>query len=332
MVGTVLAWLAGLIVLGLVGYLLVACAFVVRQQHVAVIERLGKFNRIVDSGLHFKLPLIERLVYQASLLTSLSSFQIDVKTKDNVTIGLTVSVQHKVNNAPAARAQESGVYKSFYQLAEPLRQMQDMVTDALRSTIPKNTLDEVFEAKDSIAYLVRELVQERMAGYGFDIVNVLITEIQLPKQVENSMNRINAAERDKAATQFEAEALRIKRVTEAEAEAEAMRKTGEGIAAQRVAIAEGIKNSLETIKESGVSVADANRLFEFTQHNDMMVEMARQAKASTIVLPYGFEREASVFAQQMVAETVANQHTVTHTHAGLVDESRLGAAKPGGGE
>ena len=115
------------------------------------------------------------------------------------------------------------------------------------------------------------------------------------------MNEINAAQRERQAAQDLAEADKIKRVTEAQAEAESMQKTGQGIAAQRVAIAKGIKQSLNTIQEAGVSEAEANELFLFTQWTEMMRAFAESGTASTVVLPSDFNESRSMFSQMVSA-------------------------------
>ena len=201
------------------------------------------------------------------------------------------------------------MYKSYYMLQQPVAQMRDFITDALRSSIPVYTLDEVFAKKDDIAKDVNATVSEQMDAYGFTLVSTLITKIALPAEVEDSMNQINAAQRTKAAAQDLAEADRIRRVTEAKAEAEAMEKAGEGIANQRKAIAMGIKDSLETIQETGVGNDEANQLFMFTQWTEMMNEFAKSGRASTVVLPTDFRDSASMFEQIIAAEQVAKDNT-----------------------
>ena len=230
-----------------------------------------------------------------------NGFNIDVKTEDNVTIGLEISAQYHVSYERGNSPQESGVYKSYYMLQQPVAQMRDFITDALRSSIPVYTLDEVFAKKDDIAKDVNATVSEQMDAYGFTLVSTLITKIALPAEVEDSMNQINAAQRTKAAAQDLAEADRIRRVTEAVAEAEAMEKAGEGIANQRKAIAAGIKESLETIQETGVGNSEANQLFMFTQWTEMMGEFAKTGKASTVLLPSDFTQTASMFEQMLAA-------------------------------
>ena len=276
-----------------------AC-YVVEQQHAVIIERLGKFNRIVNAGFHMKVPVIDRKAATVSLRTMKNGFGIDVKTQDNVTIGLEVSAQYHVSYDMGAGPADSGIYKSYYMLQEPVDQMRDFITDALRSSIPVYTLD------DDIAKDVNATVSEQMAAYGFTLVSTLITKIALPTEVENSMNDINAAQRKRAAAQELAEADRIKRVTEATAEAEAMEKAGEGIANQRKAIALGIKDSLEIIQETGVGNDEANQLFMFTQWSEMMTEFARTGKTSTVVLPSDFSQSASMFEQMLTASKVQN--------------------------
>ena len=279
--------------------------FIVEQQHAVIIERLGRFHRIVGAGFHAKIPFVDRKAATVSLRTMKNGFNIDVKTEDNVTIGLEVSAQYHVSYEMGAGPADSGVYKSYYMLQQPVAQMRDFITDALRSSIPVYTLDEVFAKKDDIAQDVNATVSEQMAAYGFTLVSTLITRIALPAEVEDSMNQINAAQRTKAAAQDLAEADRIRRVTEARAEAEAMEKAGEGIANQRKAIAVGIKDSLESIQETGVSNNEANLLFMYTQWTEMMTEFARTGKSSTVVLPSNFKESASMF-EQMVAAAETN--------------------------
>lgn len=296
----------GTVLLVLVIVLIVLGIYIVPQQQSVVIERLGKFNRITGPGIHLLIPLIERKASQLSMKTDRLSFKLDAKTADNVTIVLEVSAQYHVDyDNGDGQPETSGVYRAFYTLAEPIAQMQDYLSDALRSSIPAYALDDVFSKKDDIARDVNANVSETMRGYGWSLVSTLITGINLPTSVETSMNDINAAQRQREAAQSLADADKIKRVTSAQAEAEAMEKTGRGIAAQRIAIAQGIKDSLETIKESGVSEAEANELFLFTQWTEMMAGFAKNGKGSTVVLPANFNESRSMFEQMLAVQKAA---------------------------
>lgn len=272
-------------------------AYVVNQQTAAVIERFGRYLKSTGPGLHVKIPVIDTIAAKVSLRTNQSEFTISAKTADNVTIGMRVAVQYCVD------ATEQGIYDSFYKLSNPVEQMNSYIIDALRSAIPNYTLDAVYEAKDDIAQGVQQQVADRMRGYGYIIQSTLITGIALPSDVEDSMNRINSAQREKEAAQALAEAERIKVVTEARAHAEAMEQAGIGIANQRKAIATGIAESLDAIKASGVSTQEANTLFLFTQWTDMMTDFAKTGRTSTVVLPSDFNSTASMFEQLLAANT-----------------------------
>lgn len=282
----------------LIVVLVVLGAYVVNQQTMYIIERLGKFHTITGPGFHVKIPVIDVIAAKVDLRTNQSEFPISAKTSDNVTIKMKVAVQYCVENT------EQGIYDSFYKLSNPVEQMNSYIIDALRSAIPNYTLDQVYEAKDDIAQGVQQQVAERMRGYGYLIQSTLITGIALPADVEESMNKINSAQREKEAAQALAEAERIKVVTEARAHAEAMEQAGIGIAAQRKAIANGIAESLDAIKASGVSTQEANTLFLFTQWTDMMDGFAKTGKASTVVLPSDFNSTASMFEQMLTANEV----------------------------
>ena len=280
---------------------LIKCAYIVQQQQVYIIERLGKFHRLSYQGLKFKIPFIDRIVAKMSLRTMNSTQTLNMKTKDNVTISMDIVTQYHVDYTMGNAPHESGVYRAYYMLTDPVDQMNAYIADALRAVSAKYTLDETYENKVEIAQDVQESVALSMAAYGYTIVSTLITNIQLPQSVANSMNEINAAQRERQAAQNLAEADKIKRVTEAQAEAESMQKTGQGIAAQRVAIAKGIKQSLNTIQEAGVSEAEANELFLFTQWTEMMRAFAESGTASTVVLPSDFNESRSMFSQMVSA-------------------------------
>lgn len=292
------------VLLALLGWM---SLFIVPQQKAVIIERLGKFNRVTGAGLRVKIPLIEVIAARVDLRTRQEEFAIDAKTRDNVTVTMAIAAQYRVSTAPGATPQQSGIYRSYYMLANPVSQMRSYLIDALRSSVPQYTLDEVFDKKDAIASDVNRTVSDLMVDYGYDVVSTLITSIDLPADVEQSMNRINSAQREKEAAQSLAEAERIKVVTEARARAEAMEQAGRGIAAQRKAIADGISESLAVIKSSGVSAAEANQLFIFTQWTDMMSEFARNGRQTTVVLPSDFSQTASMFEQMLVAQKTEDE-------------------------
>lgn len=275
--------------------------YVVRQRHVAIVERLGRFSSITGPGFHVKVPFCDR-IHDVNLMTEDEHLTLNAKTADNVTITLEVSVQYHVD--ATGTSEDSGVYRSFYTLTDPVGQMRDYLADALRSQVPNLTLDQVFSEKDTIARDIDETLGERMRAYGYAVETVLITDIKLPKDVQESMNRIVASKNDLESATNDANAAKAKTVIAAKAKAEAMKAEGEGIADQRVAIARGIRDSLDTIRGSELTSTEANRLFEYTQWVDMMERFAEHGPA-TMVLPSDFQDTASTFAQVVAARGIA---------------------------
>lgn len=297
----------GILILVIVVMVVGGSFFVVQQQHEAVIERLGKFKAIVGPGFHVKLPFIDKVVQHVSMRTMSLQSNIESKTKDNVTITMDVSIQYHVDYNMGDGGLNSGTYRAYYMLANPMDQINAYVADALRSAIPSYDLDEVFSEKDAIAEMVNDTVSNRMMEYGFVIVRTLITQIDLPRDVQDAMNAINAARRQQEAANGLAEAERTKIRIKAQGEAEAAEQQGRGVALQRTAIANGIKESLDTIQASGVSADDANLLFMYTQWVDMMTAFAESGNASTVVLPNDFESSTSMFSQMLAADKASTE-------------------------
>src|SRR5574343_1448990 len=221
---------------------LFSCFFTVKQQTAVVVERFGKFLSIRNSGLQLKIPVIDRIAGRVNLRIQQLDVIIETKTKDNVFVKMKVSVQFKV-------IQEK-VYEAFYKLEYPHDQITAYVFDVVRAEVPKLILDDVFVRKDDIAIAVKRELNEAMTTYGYDIINTLVTDIDPDIQVKNAMNRINAAEREKTAAEFESEAQRIRIVAKAKAEAESKRLQGQGIADQRREIARGLVESVEDRKST----------------------------------------------------------------------------------
>ena len=208
-----------LIILGI----LISMLYVVRQQSVAIVERFWTLSKIATSGIHMRLPFgIDKIAARIQLRLLQSEIVVETKTKDNVFVMMNVATQYRVN--------EQNVTDAYYKLMRPEAQIKSYIEDALRSSVPKLTLDELFEKKDEIALEVQHQVAEEMTTYGYIIVKTLITKVEPDAEVKQSMNEINAAQRKRVAAQELAEADKIKIVTAAEAEAEKDRLHGVGIA------------------------------------------------------------------------------------------------------
>jgi regulator of protease activity HflC (stomatin/prohibitin superfamily) len=291
------AFFISFLVLGLI--ILFSSFFTVKQQTAVVIERFGKFTSIRNSGLQLKLPVIDRVAGRVNLRIQQLDVLIETKTKDNVFIKMKVSVQFKVI--------QDKVYDAFYKLEYPHDQITAYVFDVVRAEVPKLILDDVFVRKDDIAVAVKRELNEAMVSYGYDIINTLVTDIDPDIQVKNAMNRINAADREKTAAEFESEAQRIRIVAKAKAEAESKKLQGQGIADQRREIARGLVESVEVLNSVGINSQEASALIVVTQHYDTLQAIGADTNSNLILLPNSPQAGSDMLNNMVASFSASNQ-------------------------
>ena len=288
-----------ILIILLLGGILYASFFTVKQQTAAILERFGKFNIIRPSGLHLKIPIIDKVAGRLSLKIQQLDVIIETKTLDDVFVKLKVSVQYKVL--------ENKVYDAFYKLDYPHDQITSYVFDVVRAEVPKMKLDDVFVKKDDIALAVKAELNDAMINYGFDIIRTLVTDIDPDPQVKIAMNRINASEREKVAAQYEGDAQRILIVERAKAEAESKRLQGQGIADQRREIARGLEESVEVLNKVGINSQEASALIVVTQHYDTLQSIGQQTNSNLILLPNSPQAGSTMLNDMVASFTASNQ-------------------------
>lgn len=279
--------------------ILISSFFVVKQQTAAIIERFGRFQGIRQSGLQLKIPLVDRIAGKMSLKIQQLDVIIETKTLDDVFVRLKVSVQYKVI--------KDKVYDAFYKLDYPHDQITSYVFDVVRAEVPKMKLDDVFVKKDDIALAVKAELNDAMSDYGFDIIKTLVTDIDPDAQVKAAMNRINAADREKTAAQFEGDAARILIVEKAKAEAESKRLQGQGIADQRREIARGLEESVEVLNKVGINSQEASALIVVTQHYDTLQSIGQETNSNLILLPNSPQAGSQMLNDMVASFTASNQ-------------------------
>ncbi|WBX76681.1 SPFH domain-containing protein [Tenacibaculum ovolyticum] len=273
--------------------------FTVKQQTAAIIERFGKFQSIRQSGLHFKIPIVDKIAGKLSLKIQQLDVIIETKTLDDVFVKIKVSVQYKVV--------KDKVYDSFYKLDYPHDQITSYVFDVVRAEVPKMKLDDVFVKKDDVAIAVKSELNEAMMTYGYDIIKTLVTDIDPDAQVKEAMNRINAADREKTAAQYEGDAQRILIVERAKAEAESKRLQGQGIADQRREIARGLEESVEVLNRAGINSQEASALIVITQHYDTLQSIGADTNSNLILLPNNPNAASSMLNDMVASFAATNQ-------------------------
>jgi regulator of protease activity HflC (stomatin/prohibitin superfamily) len=284
-------------------YVIFGSFFTVETAEVAVITRFGKFLRIADAGLNWKSPFFDSVAGRVSLRVIQITLTMETKTKDNVFVTIPISVQNRVR--------PEKVFDAYYKLADPVAQIKSYVEQVILGHVPGMTLDEVFASQSSIAAAVKQELDADMAGFGYEIVNVLVTDIVPDAKVKSAMNDINAAQREQVAANARGEAEKILVVKKAEAEAESKALQGQGIANQRKAIIEGLQVSIEQFQKvvEGASAKEVMQLVMVTQYFDTLKSIGESDRTNTLFLthsPAAVKEVSDQILQSMLVAERAN--------------------------
>ena len=274
--------------------------FTVSTAQMAVITRFGKFLRVAEPGLNWKMPYFDTVAGVVSLRVNQITLTMETKTKDNVLVTIPISVQNRVR--------PEKVFDAFYKLSDPVAQIKSYVEQVILGHVPGMTLDEVFATQSSIAAAVKQELDADMSTFGYEIVNVLVTDIVPDSKVKSAMNDINAAQREQVAANARGEAEKILVVKKAEAEAESKALQGQGIANQRKAIIEGLQVSIEQFQKvvDGASSRDVMQLVLVTQYFDTLKSIGESDRTNTLFLSHspGSVKEVSdqILESMLVAQ------------------------------
>ncbi|WCJ20810.1 Hypersensitive-induced response protein-like protein 1 [Euphorbia peplus] len=258
------------------------CCVQVDQSTIAVKETFGKYDEILQPGCHC-MPwfLGSRVAGHLSLRLQQLDVRCETKTKDNVFVTVVASIQYR----PLAQKESD----AFYKLTNTKGQIQAYVFDVIRASVPKLNLDDAFEQKNEIAKAVEEELEKAMSAYGYEIVQTLIVDIEPDEHVKRAMNEINAAARMRVAANEKAEAEKIVQIKRAEGEAESKYLSGVGIARQRQAIVDGLRDSVLgfSVNVPGTTAKDVLDMVLITQYFDTMKEIGAASKSSAVFIPHG---------------------------------------------
>lgn len=286
--------LYGVLILFVIGTIL-SGFFQVQTAEAAVIQRMGKFNRVATAGINFKLPWLDQIAGRIDLRVQQLALDVETKTKDNVFVKIPVSVQYHVI--------PDHVYEAFYKLANPKQQISSYVFNVILGHVPKMNLDDAFLQQSDIAVAIKEGLDDVMKTYGYAIDQALVTDIEPDEKVKAAMNEINAAQREQVAASARGEAEKILKVKQAEAEAQSKALQGQGIANQRKAIIEGLRESVENFSAAveGTTPKDVMMLVLVTQYLDTMKEIGTQDKSNTIFVSHSPASVGDLFKQMQDA-------------------------------
>ena len=286
-------------------FIILSGLFIVKQQTAVIVERFGRFNSIRHAGLNFKIPIVDRIAGRISLKIQQLDVIVETKTQDDVFVHLKISVQFQV--------QREHVYNAFYKLQNPHEQITAFIFDTVRAEVPKMILDDVFVKKEEIALAIQRELKDAMLDYGYDIIKALVTDIDPDEKVKIAMNRINAAQREKVAAQYEGDAQRILIVERAKAEAESKRLQGKGIADQRREIAKGLEESVKVLDRAGINSQEASALIVITQHYDTLQSVGSETNSNLILLPNSPNAASNLLNDMVTSLVAANKINETST-------------------
>src|SRR4051812_25926737 len=309
--------------MGVAIFLMFGPLFTVNQQTAAIVQRFGRFIRVAQPGLNFRVPLIEVIAGRINLRVQQLDVKVETKTEDNVFVHVIVAVQYHVL--------ENKVYEAFYKLSDADTQITAFVFDVVRARVPRMRLDDLFEKKDEIAEAVKDELAHVMDGFGYGIVKALVTDIDPDHKVKEAMNEINAAQRMRVAATEKGEAERILRVKSAEAEAQSKALQGKGIADQRRAIIDGLRESVDDFQKAvpGATSQDVMNLVLMTQYFDTLKEIGQASKTNTILIPHSPGHLADLTAQMRNAMITAD---AVHEHQANGDRATKTAHHGEGGK
>ncbi len=284
-------------------FILALGIFTVQQQTRAIVERFGRYLRTAGPGLNVKIPFVDYIAQNVSLRVQQLPVEIETKTSDNVFVKLFVAVQFRVIEGREA--------DSYYKLQDHVEQIKSYVLDVVRAKVPKMTLDEVFERKDDVGLAVKSELDVSMKVYGFEIPNALVTDVNPADNVKAAMNDIQTQQRLQVAAAAKGEANKILVVKNAEAEAESKRLQGEGIAKQRSAIVDGLRDSIAafTGQIGSVSASEALNLVLLTQYFDTLKEIGVSSGSKVILVPHSPGGMSDIAEQVRAAIITGNEAT-----------------------
>jgi len=263
--------------------LILICAFfgsffTIHTKQAGIIERFGKFKCIATEGLNWKIPFIESLVYTEDLNMQLMDIEVQSKTKDDATVTIPVRVQYFVL--------ANKVKEAYYELDDPEAQIKAHVENVILGMIPKTDLDDTYQQEDAVAKKIKDVLTSVMEKFGYSIENALVIKIVPADEVVKAMNDINAARREKIATEARAAGEKVLLIAKAEGEKQAQILSGEGVAGEQKAIVQGLKDSLKDFEEGvqGLTPDTAMAMIMMARYFDALKVIGGQS--NTILLPH----------------------------------------------
>jgi regulator of protease activity HflC (stomatin/prohibitin superfamily) len=258
-------------------FLLLSCIKIVNQQSVLIVETLGKFSKVLTPGINFLIPIVQQVRYKAVLFGQNMDFAIVAITSDKVTIRLDTTLIYHI--------QPDKVAASYYSLADPISVMKTTIENSIRSYVALQTHEEILQKRDELTQYLVDHLRLKFETWGREIDAFQIKDVVLPQEITDAMSKVIASKRLQEAAEFEANAKKIQLVKAAEADREARKLSGLGVAEEREAIVNGLKDSIENMKSAtGAETSSVMNVVMLTQYMDMMKAVGQGQNSKVIFM------------------------------------------------
>lgn len=284
----------------------------VPQQEAWIVERMGRFNRILQPGLNFLIPVVDKVKY----VQSLKEIAIDIPkqsaiTLDNVTLSIDGVLYLRILDP----------YKASYGVEDPEFAITQLAQTTMRSELGKITMDSVFRERESLNIAIVEIINKASAAWGISCLRYEIRDIKLPQRVQDAMQMQVEAERKKRAAILESEGVREadinvaegkkrSRILASEAERTEQINQASGEASAIFARAEARAKSLRVVAKAlavqdGANAASLNVAELYVQAFGKLAQ-----KGNTLILPTNTGDVSSMVAQAMtIYKTITNDQS-----------------------
>jgi regulator of protease activity HflC (stomatin/prohibitin superfamily) len=285
------------IILALAAALVLSSLRIVEQNTVAVVEFLGKYRRTMGAGINILIPLFERVRERVTLRQQNFALNGNYPSKDKVIVTVGTNLIYAAN-----AVEEDGVKRYVYSLDDRKQSIAAAIENSLRTYIAKETHEGILEKKEELAEHIKLDLEKQFDEWGMLIKSFQITEVTFPIAISDAMSQVVASEQLRKAAENKGEAVKIQAIKEAEAEKERKRLQGEGIALEREAIANGLKESFDIIgKATGKGTMDVMALLTLTQYLDTIKTIGSSDNTKTIFLDSGVGKTNEILKQLMSA-------------------------------
>jgi regulator of protease activity HflC (stomatin/prohibitin superfamily) len=272
---------------------------VVRQAQVVIVERLGKYYKTLDSGIHIIIPIfdktrnihwrynkadfrgnvvvVQKVEDRIDMRENVYDFpRQNVITSDNVSININALLYFQITDP----------YKAVYEIGNLPEAIEKLTQTSLRNVIGELTLDKTFTSRDAINAKLRDILDDATDKWGVKVNRVELQEIQPPEEIRTAMEKEMRAERDKRAKILQADGEREYQIRVAEGEKQARIARAEGEAQSKMLVADAERKSIEFIAEAVKGTGTDPAQYQVAlKYVDAFKDIVKQGD-KTVVIPY----------------------------------------------